>query len=104
MSDTSFVANDGTTEMDYTVVSRIPGPNNTEQFLFFSNHDIGVMATVEFFTNEQSIEAFTKKYLNDSPHTIELAYNPLALPHRLVSYPYRHDNVDSSRIWYCVLV
>ena len=68
LSDTSLVTNDGTTETDYTIVSRVPGPNNTEQFLFFSNHDIGVMATVEYFTNNESIKAFTKQYLGDSPY------------------------------------
>lgn len=66
--DTSIVTITDGMETDFTVVSRIPGPNDTEQFLFFSDHDIGVMATVEYFTNENSIEAFSKKYLRGSPY------------------------------------
>jgi len=56
------------TESEYALVSRIPGPNNTEQFLFFSNHDIGVMATVEYFTNSDSISSFSERHLNKSPY------------------------------------
>ena len=46
---------------DIAIVSRIPGPQNTAQFLFFSNHDMGVMATVEYFTNIDSLKVFEKK-------------------------------------------
>ncbi|GAB3666114.1 hypothetical protein GCM10028791_41910 [Echinicola sediminis] len=65
LPDTTFIADTENTESDYALVSRIPGPNNTEQFFFFSNHDIGVMATVEYFTNPDSLKAFTEKYLNN---------------------------------------
>jgi len=50
-------------EADYSIVSKILGPDNSEQFIFFSNHDIGVRSTVEYFTNTDSIEDFTEKYL-----------------------------------------
>jgi len=66
--DTSIVYITNGIDSDYTVVSRVAGPNNTEQFLFFSDHDIGVMATVEFFTNQDSLKSFTKKYLPDTPY------------------------------------
>lgn len=68
IADTTIVANSKGIELDYTVVSRIPGPNNTEQFFFFSDHDIGVMASVEYFTNTDSIRSFTNKYLKTSPY------------------------------------
>lgn len=68
IADTSFATNDGTTETEFALVSRTPGPNNTEQFLFFSNHDIGVMATVEYFTNKKSLQEFSKKHLQGSPY------------------------------------
>ncbi|WP_372772405.1 hypothetical protein [Mangrovibacterium sp.] len=60
----TFAMSQNDTELDYALVSRVPGPNNTEQFFFFSNHDIGVMATVEFFTNQDSLRAFTQKHLD----------------------------------------
>ncbi|PKQ64277.1 hypothetical protein BZG02_05515 [Labilibaculum filiforme] len=66
--DTTIFAGSIETELDYTVVSRIPGPNHTEQFLFFSDHDIGVMATVEYFTNADSIKFFSNKYLKQKPY------------------------------------
>lgn len=65
-ADTTFESNTANTEADYALVSRIPGPNNTEQFFFFSNHDIGVMACVEYFTNTDSIRSFTKEHLKES--------------------------------------
>lgn len=66
--DTTILVGSTKTELDYCVVSRIPGPNNTEQFLFFSDHDIGVMASVEYFTNIDSIQSFTNKYLKNKPY------------------------------------
>lgn len=68
LPDTTIVTQTDGTETDYAIVSRIPGPNNTEQFLFFSDHDIGVMATVEFFTNKKSLQEFSKKHLQGSPY------------------------------------
>ncbi|MDW7690867.1 helix-turn-helix domain-containing protein [Flammeovirgaceae bacterium SG7u.111] len=68
ISDTTIVISQTGTDLDYTIVSRIPGPNDTEQFFFFSNHDIGVMATVEYFTNPDSLKAFTQKHLQNSPY------------------------------------
>lgn len=52
------------TEMEYALVSRIPGPGNSELFLFFSNHDIGVMATTDFFTNLSALKSFCSDFLN----------------------------------------
>lgn len=68
ISDTTFSVHNVDTELDFAVVSRIPGPNNTEQFLFFSDHDIGIMATVEFFTSAKSLKKFTTEHLNGSPY------------------------------------
>lgn len=53
---------------DYAIVSKISGPDNSEQFIFFSNHDIGVRSTVEYFTNSDSINYFTDKYLQSKTH------------------------------------
>lgn len=36
---------------EHAIVSRIKGPNGTEQFIFFSDHDIGVKATTEKFSD-----------------------------------------------------
>ena len=56
----TIINTESNTNSDYAIVSRLPGPNNTEQFFFFSNHDIGVMSTVEYFTNVDSLATFEK--------------------------------------------
>ena len=58
-------------EFEYAIVCRLNGPGNTAQFIFFSDHDIGVKATVEYFTNPDSIRAFSERYFGgeDVPFT-----------------------------------
>ncbi|PKQ64245.1 hypothetical protein BZG02_05330 [Labilibaculum filiforme] len=68
IKDTVFHLNSDGTESDYAIVSKVSGPNNSEQFIFFSNHDIGVRSTVEFFTNTDSIKHFTNQYLKTKTH------------------------------------
>ncbi|TSE10809.1 MULTISPECIES: helix-turn-helix domain-containing protein [Aquimarina] len=50
---------------EYAIVSRLKGVDGTEQFLFFSDHDIGVIATVELFCDPQKVEQFKKEYMKD---------------------------------------
>ena len=58
-------------DFEYAIVSRMHGPEHTEQFVFFSDHDIGVKATVEYFTDPDSLKAFSSRYLKgkDVPFT-----------------------------------
>ncbi|AWW30214.1 helix-turn-helix domain-containing protein [Echinicola strongylocentroti] len=51
---------------EHAVVSRYKGPNETEQFVFFSDHDIGVKATTEKFTDIEWLENDFKRLLNNS--------------------------------------
>ncbi|AGA76778.1 helix-turn-helix domain-containing protein [Echinicola vietnamensis] len=53
---------------EHAVVSRYKGPNETEQFVFFSDHDIGVKATTEKFTDAAWLKSDFKKLFNDSQH------------------------------------
>lgn len=46
---------------DYALITRIPGPENTEQFLFFASHDIGIVGVLDFFTNSDSLSSIRKK-------------------------------------------
>ncbi|RED95944.1 hypothetical protein [Marinoscillum furvescens] len=70
LGDTTIFTATNATYTDHAVVARMPGLNGTEQFYFFSNHDIGVMATVEYFTNPDSIASFTNRYLNDGHYFV----------------------------------
>ncbi len=49
---------------EYAVVSKYKS-GDTEHFVFFSQHDIGVSATVEYFTNTDSLRSFGKTYLKN---------------------------------------
>lgn len=66
--DTAFALDsEGTTE-EYAIVSRIPGPDNSDLFIFFSDHGIGTRSTVEYFTNKDSISTFHNKYLQSNQY------------------------------------
>lgn len=62
--DTNFTTHFKGEDEDFAIISKFKGPSNNECFLFFSNHDIGVKATVEYFTNEDSLNVFNDKYLS----------------------------------------
>ncbi len=55
-------------EFEYALVSRLPGPNNTEQFFFFSDHDIGVSATLKYFSQADSLASFKKQHLGNGDY------------------------------------
>lgn len=69
LPDTSIHLHTGANEpFDLALVSRIAGPRETEQFIFLSNHEIGIMATVEYFTDTDALKEFTKKHLDGASH------------------------------------
>ncbi|WP_215224437.1 helix-turn-helix domain-containing protein [Echinicola shivajiensis] len=59
---------DDGTIYEHAVVSRYKGPNNTEQFVFFSDHDIGVKATTEKFTDIEWLNQSFKELVKDSEY------------------------------------
>ncbi|MDO6818487.1 hypothetical protein [Zobellia sp. 1_MG-2023] len=61
--DSSFAFGASSVDQEYAIVSKYPGIGTTEHFVFFSEHDIGVSATVEYFTNADSLKTFETKYL-----------------------------------------
>lgn len=72
LPDTSYFLNLFPNESDLTVVARLKGENATEQFFFFSNHDMGITATVDYFTNLDSINSFSERYLSESEYFIAI--------------------------------
>ncbi|WP_052343125.1 hypothetical protein [Saccharicrinis fermentans] len=64
IKDTSIDISTAGKETDYAIVSKYPGPMGTEHFVFFSNHDMGVSATIEYFTQKDSLKNFSKQHLN----------------------------------------
>jgi len=53
---------------EHAIVSRIKGPNDTEQFIFFSDHDIGVKATTEKFSDPEWIKLNLNAALDKSSY------------------------------------
>lgn len=68
LKDTSFNLSTNGVGSEYAIVTKIPGPNETTQLIFFSNHDIGVTSTVEYFTEIDSLKNFQNKYLNNNKY------------------------------------
>ncbi len=68
IKDTVFNINLSGETLEYAIVSKIPRPDKTEHFIFFSQHDYGVSATVEYFTNTDSLVHFNDKYLSEKEY------------------------------------
>jgi len=66
--------NSNYTEGEYALASSFKGPNNSRHYIFFSNHGMGLTAIVEYFTNAQSLDEFSKKYLKNSDEFIALYF------------------------------
>ena len=61
ISSEKFYTDYNDDNQDFSIISKFKGPDNNECFLFFSNHGIGVKATIEYFTNREFLENFYKK-------------------------------------------
>lgn len=59
---------------EYAVASVFNGPNNSRHYMFFSDHGMGLLATIEYFTNIDSIRAFSEKHLQDSNEFIAIFF------------------------------
>ncbi|MBD3376062.1 hypothetical protein GF406_13580 [candidate division KSB1 bacterium] len=53
---------------DYTLVTRVPGPNRNTILLFSSTHDIGHIATVRAFTNTDFLNDIGSNIIMDTPY------------------------------------
>ncbi|WP_111708200.1 helix-turn-helix domain-containing protein [Lutibacter citreus] len=68
LKDTIFNLKPPIVEEEYAIVSKYPSIGDSEHFVFFSDHDIGVSATAEYFTNKDSIQNFVNTYLKDKKY------------------------------------
>ncbi|MDV7185916.1 hypothetical protein R3X25_01380 [Lutibacter sp. TH_r2] len=68
LKDTIFNLKSPIVEEEYALVSKYSSIGDTEHFVFFSEHDIGVSATAEYFTNKDSLQHFAKTFLKDKKH------------------------------------
>jgi len=59
---------------EHVLVAKLNGDNNTSNLFFFSNHGFGATATIEYFTNKDSITSFNNKYLKNTNEFISLFY------------------------------
>ena len=68
LTDRTFDFSTSDQTHEYAVVSKYPSAGKKEHFVFFSQHDMGVTATVEYFTNLDSIHKFCNNYLKDNKY------------------------------------
>lgn len=68
LRDSIFNLKTNIVNKEYAIVSKYPSLGNKHHFVFFSEHDIGVSATAEYFTNLDSLEYFNKTYLKNKEH------------------------------------
>ena len=54
--------------IDYTLVSKLPGTNDNVIYLFISDNDIGCIEAVRRFTEADSIKSFEKNILKDADY------------------------------------
>ncbi|OEK08291.1 hypothetical protein A8C32_02210 [Flavivirga aquatica] len=74
LKDTIFQLNSTGLKYEYSIVSKISGPDNTDQFIFFSNHDIGIEATIKYFTRFNTCEEFSDYHLNNHEYFTSIFY------------------------------
>ncbi|GGZ67652.1 hypothetical protein [Algibacter mikhailovii] len=72
--DTTYTLMSNGHSYEHVLVAKLIGDNNTSNLMFFSNHGFGATAAVEYFTNQDSIMSFYKKYLKNSEEFIALFY------------------------------
>ena len=53
---------------DPTVVAKVPGPDGNVIHLFVSNHDIGCISALKYFSNAEKLKSFEKTTLHDAPY------------------------------------
>lgn len=68
LRDEVFELNLPNNSEEYAIVSKYKSLGDKEHLVFFSQHDIGVSATVAFFTNKDSILKFQNTFLKKHDH------------------------------------
>lgn len=58
----------GKDNIDYAVVSKMPGPNQNVIYFFSSCHDIGIIESVKYFTQLDSLNNYTKDVLKNATY------------------------------------
>ena len=59
---------------EYALVASLKGTNDTQHRMFFANHGMGLLAVVEYFSNPDSLEHFSGKYLKKNDEFVALFY------------------------------
>lgn len=60
--------NESNEVQEYALVSKYKASESADHFVFFSQNEIGVLATIEYFTNTDSIKSFSKRYLKEDSY------------------------------------
>lgn len=66
--------NNRNNEGEYAIASAFNGSDGTRHYIFFSNHGMGLTALVEYFTDNESLTAFSDEYLSLSDEFVALFF------------------------------
>jgi hypothetical protein len=72
--DSIFSVNSDARSYEYAIAAKFMGSNNTNHIMFFADHGLGLSAMAEFFTNKDSIYAFSEKYLQNTEEFVAIFY------------------------------
>lgn len=89
---------DNAYESDYSIVTRVPGTDGTNILFFLSTRDIGLIATVKYFTDPLTLNEFEHNYFSSSKNSpyFESCFKILGLQRNTRSIDLLHVNLNSS--------
>lgn len=61
-------------ESEYALIGAFDGPNSTRHYMFFANHGMGLTALVDYFTQPETLEAFTAEHLQESSEFVAVFF------------------------------
>ena len=57
---------------EYAIAAKFITPTNTCQYMFFADHGMGLSAMAEYFTNDDSLQVFSERYLKNTDEFVSL--------------------------------
>jgi hypothetical protein len=72
--------------LDYAVISKIPGPAGNVIHLFISDHDIGCIESVKLFTDNHFLTELKNNYQKDDGEFFLSTYKAKGIKRTIISY------------------
>ena len=83
---------DNAYETDYCIVTKLPGPNQKEVIMFISVRDIGLIATMDYFSNTETLSLFEEIIQDQNTKYFEACFKIQGLDRNSMSIDLLHLN------------